>query len=255
MRFGICIGSDAKKIPIAKKLGYDYVESCFALLAEDPEEQFLRFRNALIENGITCESVNCFLPGSLKVTGDEVDYAALSDYVERGMKRGAELGVKTVVFGSSGARNFPEGYAYDIAIRQMIYFLREICSPICAKYGLRVVIEPLSKKDTNIIHTVLEGGILISAVNKDNIGALGDLYHMHNCGDGPDDVKTLKGVLWHAHIAEPLKRRYPASADEYDYKSFVDALEFAGCQRCSLEAGCSDFEKEADAAIRVFKSL
>lgn len=255
MKFGICIGGDAEKIAIAKKLGYDYVESGFALLANEDETEFTRFKKELTKNNMTCESVNCFLPGNLKVTGDNVDYKAIAEYVERGMKRGADLGVKTVVFGSGGARTYPDGYSYGKAVRQLIYFLREICSPICAKYGLRVVIEPLAPYQTNIIHTVLEGGILISAVDKDNIGALGDLFHMYSAGDGPEEIKTLKGVLWHAHIAEPTKRVYPASADEYDYKSFVDALEFAGCARCSLEASYSDFETDAKNAIEVFKSL
>ncbi|MCH5198859.1 MAG: sugar phosphate isomerase/epimerase [Oscillospiraceae bacterium] len=255
MRFGICIGGDAEKIAVVKKLGYDYVETSFSLLANESEAEFTEFKKELAKNNITCESVNRFLPETLKVTGDEVDYKAVTEYIERGMKRGADLGVKTVVFGSSGARNTPEGYPYDKAIRQLIFFLREICSPICAKYGLRVVIEPLSAKDTNIIHTVLEGGILISAVNKDNIGALGDLYHMYNAGDGADEIKTLKGVLWHAHIAEPTKRFYPSKSDTYDYKAFVDALEYAGCTRCSLEAGYTDFEEDAKKAIEVFKSL
>jgi len=256
MRYGICIGGDAGKIAVAKALGYDYVESGFSLLAnEDEADNYREFKKQLIANDMPCESVNCFMPGHLKVTGENVDYKAVSEYVERGMKKGADIGVKTVVFGSAGSRNIPENYPYDKAIRQLIYFLSEICSPICAKYGIRVVIEPLSSKDTNVIHTVLEGGILISAVGKDNIGALGDLYHMANEGDGPEDIKTLKGVLWHAHIAEPSKRVYPASADEYDYKSFVDALEYTGCPRCSLEAGCSDFSADAKKAIEVFRSL
>lgn len=255
MRFGICVGSDANKITVAKKLGYDYVECGFSMLANEDDAEFTLFKKALVENNIKCEASNGFLPRELKVTGDNVDYKALADYIERGMKKGADIGVKTVVFGSSGARNIPEGHSFDKAIRQLIYFLREICSPICAKYGLRIVIEPLSKKETNIIHTVLEGGILISAVNKDNIGALGDLYHMYNAGDGPDEIKMLKGVLWHAHIAEPSKRVYPTSDDEYDYKAFVEALEFAGCTRCSLEARYSDFEEDAKKAIDVFKSL
>ena len=32
MKFGMCIGGDAKKIAICKKLGFDYVESGFSLL-------------------------------------------------------------------------------------------------------------------------------------------------------------------------------------------------------------------------------
>jgi sugar phosphate isomerase/epimerase len=155
MKFGVCIGSDSQKIEISKRLGYDYVESCFSLLADKNEESnYEVFREKLIENGIPCLSVNCFLPSSLKVTGDQVDYDALTEYIDRGMRRGAALGVKKIVFGSGGARNLPDGFPYKKGMEQLIYFLREIVSPIAEKYGLITVIEPLSTKDTNVIQSL-----------------------------------------------------------------------------------------------------
>ena len=253
MKIGACIGSDKSKIAVCKKLGYDYVESCFALLAEDDEASFEAFRQALLDNGIPCLSVNCFLPGALKVTGPETDLSALAEYVERGMKRGQRLGVKKVVFGSSGARNIPEGYPFADGMRQIFRFLSEVVSPIAEKYGIIVVIEPLSPKDTNVIRSLREGAEIVAAVNKQNVLLLGDLYHMYNVNDGPADVRMMKGILRHAHIAEPTKRIYPAPGDACDYKAFLEALEFAGCDTCSVEAGTGDFENDAARAIAVLK--
>ena len=255
MKFGVCIGGDHTKIAVSKKLGYDYVESCFSLLADEDEAPYDQFRAALIENDIPCLSVNCFLPSSLPVTGPSTDYAALTAYVERGMRRGAALGVKTVVFGSGGARRLPDGFPYEEGIGQLVYFLSEIVSPIAEKYDITVVIEPLSPKDTNVINSIKEGAILSCAVHKPNIRLLGDVYHMCNVGDTNEDVVRMKGLLRHAHIAEPTHRAYPTESDAFDYKSFVDALTAAGCEHCSLEAGCRSFEEEAAAAIAVFKKL
>ena len=89
MKFGMCIGDDSNKIAVCKKLGFDYVESAFGMLASEDETKYDAFKQALQDNDFTCLSVNCFLPSSLKVTGDHVDNAALSAYIERGMKRGA----------------------------------------------------------------------------------------------------------------------------------------------------------------------
>ena len=255
MKFGVCIGGDASKIVIAKQLGFDYVESCFALPAEDSDEDYARFCDELKKNDIPCLSVNCFLPSSLKVTGEAVNYAALREYIERGMRRASDLGIEKVVFGSSGARNLPKGYPFEKGINDLVYFLREIVSPIALACGITVVIEPLSPKDANIIQSVKEGAFLASAVNRENIRLLCDLYHMCNVADTPEDIVAMKGLLKHAHIAEPKNRRYPAPGDEYDYKSFTDALAAAGCETCSLEAGTSDFASDAAKAMEVFRTL
>ncbi len=255
MKFGMCIGGDREKIAVCKKLGFDYVESGFSLLTDENEENYDLFAAALKENDFPCISVNCFLPGSLKVTGPEVDNAALSAYIERGMRRGAALGVKKVVFGSGGARRIPEGFPYEEAVRQIFSFLSEIVSPIAEKYGITVVIEPLSLRDTNFIHTVGEGAIIAAAVNKENIRLLADLFHVNRCGDTNESIAAMRGLLRHAHIAEPVNRRFPSPQDTCDYKGFVDALEAAGCDTCSVEASCENFEEEAAGAIRVLRAL
>ncbi|MBR3768401.1 MAG: sugar phosphate isomerase/epimerase [Clostridia bacterium] len=261
MRFGVCVGIDQKeKVKIAAECGFDYIESGFQMFAAAAEEELTLWEETSKEYSIKCEAVNCFLPGSLKVTGENVDYDALRDFVERGMKNCARLGVKIVVFGSSGARNIPEGFSFAEGFRQLGYFLREIASPSAAKYGITVVTEPLCTDETNIINTVNEGVMLSVFAGKDNIKGLADLYHMTKCGDTAENIINLKGSIAHGHISNPegigdKKRIYPASVDEYDYKSFVDALEKCGCERCSVEAACFDFAVDAPKAIKLLRSL
>ena len=146
------------------------------------------------------------------------------------------------------------------AYKQLVYFLGEVAAPIAAKYGVTMVTEPLRKDETNIIHTVKEGVMLGAATGKSNVGGLGDIYHMLGAGDTCEDVKELKGNLLHAHISNPVgkdgrKRLYPASAEEFDYKGFLEALIFAGCERCSVEANCIDFAAEAPVTAKLLKSL
>ena len=255
MKFGVCIGGDSDRIAVCKSLGYDYVESAFSLLADENEEPYERFRLKLAEQNIPCWSVNCFLPSSLKVTGPDVDIPALSAYVDRGMRRGAQLGVKKIVFGSSGARNLPEGFPYEKGIKQIFSFLQGIASPIAEKYGLLVVIEPLSPKDTNVIQSVREGAIIAAAVNRENVRLLADLYHVCQSGDTYEHIRSMKGLLKHAHIAEPVNRIYPAPEDGCDYQGFINALAEAGCDTCSIEGRSTDFDKDAAAAIRVLKGI
>lgn len=261
MRFGVCCGIDnEEKVKIAVESGFDYIECGFQMFANATEEQLAEWIEREKKYGILCEATNCFLPNSLPVTGEKVDYDALREFVARGMKNAARMGVKAVVFGSSGARSIPEGYSYAKAVAQMGYFLREIASPEAEKYGITVVTEPLQKAETNMINTVKEGVMLAVLAGKDNIKGLADLFHMEQCGDTAEDLRLLAGSIFHAHISNPVgregkKRIYPASLDEFDYKTFVDVLEEGGCERCSVEADCFDFATDAPIAINVLKSL
>ena len=124
MKIGVCGGLD--RVATVAACGYDYLETNFKDLAKLSEEEYQKFLAELKNSGITCEAANCFLPGELKVTGENVDYDALREYLAVGYKRAAEVGIKVVVFGSGGARNIPEGYPYKDAINDIIKFVKDI---------------------------------------------------------------------------------------------------------------------------------
>ena len=252
MKIGVCGGFD--RIAITAACGYDYIETNFKDLAKSSEEDFQKFLTALKDNNLACEAANCFLPGELKVTGENIDYEALKEYLSVGYKRAAEAGIKVVVFGSGGARHIPEGYSYKAAINDIIKFMKEYAAPMAAEYGIDLVFEPLRKKETNIINTIKEGAMLASAINLPNVGTLGDLFHMYVEGDTYDDVRELKGIFRHAHMSYPEsidKRVYMKESDDFDYKGFFEALKYVGCERVSIEAGTDDFETDAREAIKV----
>ena len=261
MKFGVCCSIDNEdQVRIAAESGFDYIECGFQTFANATEEQLSLWENREKEYNIYCESVNCFLPGSLPVTGDNVDYEAVKEFVSRGMKNCARMGVKIVVFGSSGARSIPEGYSWAKASMQMAYFLREIVSPIAAQYDITVVTEPLQKAETNMINTIKEGVLLALLADRENIQGLADLYHMVKCGDTYEDLELIKDMIIHAHISYPKevndkKRVFPSSAEEFDYKGFIDVLKSGVCERCSIEAAYFDFSVDAPLAAKVLKSL
>ena len=89
MKIGVCGGYD--RIEIASECGFDYIEANFSSLTRCNEEEFFRFNDKLIKCGIACEAANSFLPGEMKITGCDVDYKALEDYLKIGYKRAEEL--------------------------------------------------------------------------------------------------------------------------------------------------------------------
>ena len=255
MKYGVCTGND--NIALAAEYGFDYIETNFKNLAMYTEEEYADFLSLLKKYNIPCEAANCFLPGELKVTGENIDYDAIKKYLSVGYKRAAETGIKVIVFGSGGARHIPEGYSYKDGVKDIVKLVREYAAPMAAEYGIELVFEPLCKQESNIINTIKEGAMLASAIDMPNVGTLGDIYHMYVEGDTYDDVKELKGIFRHAHISYPVsdetgnKRVYMKESDDFDYEGFFDALKFIGCERVSIEAGTSDFAADAAEAIRV----
>lgn len=259
MKFGVCLGYDQHdRIECAAKCGFDYVEISFAAMTQASDEAYSAFLAALARCGIPCESANGFLPGELPTTGDDVNFDALRAFLEKGMARAKEIGIEVVVFGSSASRNLREGTSYRRGAAQLVTFLREVAGPIAAKYGVRIAIEPLRPAESNIINRVKEGMLLAAASGCENVGALGDLYHMAIAGETGAEFDAIPGDLFHTHIANPAldterPRRYPSDPSEFDYADFIRHAEAAGCPRCSIEAGCEDFDREAPKALEALR--
>ena len=261
MRYGVCFGvEEADYVFVAEKAGFDYVECSFRGLARADENVFNQYCDKLKQTSLLCEAANCFIPGDLLLIGPEYNEEKLREYIETGMRRGCGIGLKNVVFGSGGARSLPEGFSYRNGFLQLGAFLREVASPIAAKYGMNIVIEPLRPNECNFIHTLNEGVMLAALSGCDNISTLADLYHMVGSNDTYDNLRQLRGCIRHAHISYPAVRNgrnrvYPADINEYDYKGFIDALTYAGCETCSIEAATEDFYADAPVAAKVLRSI
>ncbi len=257
MKIGVCGWTE--RTEGAGKCGFDYMEPSFKSIALSSDEEYNEFRNSLEKYNLNCEAANGFLPGDMKIVGYAVDYDSLTEYLKKGYSRAFELGVKTVVLGSGAARRIPDGYPYKAAVKDIIRFVRDYAAPMAADVGINVVFEPLCRYESNIINTVKEGSMLSSAIDLPNVGCLADIYHMYVEGDTYDDIRALKGCLFHAHISNPIsavpdmKRCYMKSAEEYDYKGFIDALKYAGCERVSVEADTKDFNGDVIGAYQVLK--
>ena len=262
MRYGVSFHLGlSQQVKMAKDAGFDYVECGFWHLSRADDEMFQAYRQALEDSDIRCEAANCFIPGDLKIIGTDYAREEMTQFIENGFRRGAEIGLKVVVFGSGGARALPENVPFDEGFLQLGAFLRDVVSPLAAQYGITAVIEPLRKNETNMIHTLDEGVMLAALSGCKNISCLADVYHMWGAGETFDDIRRLKSCIRHGHISNPetpdldAKRTFPLDRDEFDYKGFVDALTDAGCPRCSIEAHCYDFPTEIKKAGDVLRSL
>ena len=262
MRFGVSFYMGLpEQVALAKQAGFDYVECGFQQFVRGGDAMLNDYRAALRESDILCEAANCFLPGDLPIIGTDFAREEMREYIDTGMRVGKELGLQTVVFGSGGARRLPEDVPFAEGLRQLAAFLREVVSPIAARHGITVAVEPLRRSECSMIHTLDEGAALAAMADCPNISVLADVYHMWGVGEGFADLRRLKGSIVHGHISNPetpnleAKRTFPLEENEFDYRGFVDALAFVGCKRCSIEARCYDFAAEIAKAGPLLKAL
>ena len=252
MKFGVCVGAEVDKAIIAKRAGFDFVESHCQKIASLGKAELDEFKSA----GIPILSANCFI--GQKVVGPERNLDLINSYLNELFEKADYIGMRYLVFGSSGARNVPEGQSYEKTYDEIVYFLKECVAPKAKKYGIIIAIEPLRKAESNIINTVSEGARLAKAVDSPNVKLLADVRHMCEEGEDLSTLSSYKGLLVHAHTSNPHPpkeldkgRIFPAPNDGFDQGSFLIPVAEAGVEQCAIEADCIDFETDCAKAMKV----
>ena len=206
-----------------KAAGFDYAElgvASIARLSPAELEAALAKHKAV---GLPTPVANGFLPAEVRVTGQKVDPEKQLQYVRNAFDRMVRFGVKTIVFGSSGARNVPDGFPKEQAFQQLVEFGKRI-APEAQKRGLVVTIEPLRRQESNIINTAGEGLTLVQAIGHPHFQLMVDFYHLAIEHEDPGILVRAKDHIRHFHFANPHDRVFPLQASEYDYRPFFDNL-------------------------------
>jgi sugar phosphate isomerase/epimerase len=76
---------------------------------------------------------------------------------------------------------------------------------------VRIILEPINRKEARYIHSTQEGVDLVHQVNRPNFGLMLDTYHMYL--EDADMIASLYGAApycWHLHISDS-NRCYPGS--------------------------------------------
>jgi sugar phosphate isomerase/epimerase len=252
MEYGVVCGPELASA--VAKAGYTFIEATVGALLK-PLESEAAFRDTLAQYracGLPCPAVNCFVPAQIKITGPTADMHVLRDYVATVFTRAREAGVGIVVFGSAGARNIPEGFDRGKAWAQIVDFTRMI-APMAEKHGVLVVIEPLNRKESNVLNTVGEGARLAAEVNHPSVQLLVDGFHWARDNDSAEDIVRHGVILRHAHIGTPQNRMIPG-AEDFDFGPFFTALRKANYNgRISVEARIPDPGKDLARALDLMR--
>ena len=184
-------------------------------------------------------AANCFLPADLKVAGPAVDHERLGCYADSAFRRAGSIGMTTIVFGSGGARQLPDGWPAANGFEQYVAALR-LCGPLAEKYGVTLVVEPLNRGECNLVNTVDEGAEAVRRCGHSHVKLLVDIFHMLRNGEAPESISRHADLITHAHVAENADRAQPGVHGE-DFRPFFKALRKAeSCQHLTIECNWTE---------------
>ncbi len=252
VKFGIC--SDLSKAYIIKAMGWDYIEVNAQQLLQGlvPEDTFMGL-GVLKAAALPVEAANCLIPGDLKLVGPVVDWAKLEQYIQRICARAGEAGIEVLVLGSGAARRVPDGFSQSQARSQIIRFC-QMAALAAARHHVVVVLEPLCRRECNIVNTVAEAMSYVQSVNFPHFQCLLDTYHFWMEDEPADHVRAAAGRIKHVHVADLQGRVAPGRSGQADYRPLFGILKQAGYHgRISVEASFDDVADTGAAVLAFLK--
>lgn len=246
-----------KNAPAIIAAGYDFIEPGLSKAVALPEAEFRAASDRIRADGIRVAAMNWFVPGSVKLTGPDVDPAKVRDYAERALALANGLGARAIVFGSPAARTVPDGFSPATAWDQLIDFCRT-CADIIENHGypIRIGIEHLNRGETNIVNTLADALRMARDVDRPQIGVTLDFYHLMVEKEDVDLVLQAKGLVAHVQLADPDGRKFPSpDADIPGFQRFFGNLRTIGYDGgISIEANVGSLDTDLPAGLAALKA-
>jgi sugar phosphate isomerase/epimerase len=217
--------------------GYDFIEgSVSAVLVPDkPEAVFAPILARVKALPLPLVVCNSFIPGTLKLVGPDARHDEAAAYAETAFRRARAAGLDTIVFGSGTARTIPDGFNPAQARDQFITFVTRL-APIAQREGVRMAIEPLQRRETNLINSLAEGAAVVDEVNHPAVRLQADVYHMMQEREGPEAITAAGSRIIHVHVAQVGTRMAPLPGGT-DFRPYFAALKgITYLRRISIES-------------------
>ncbi|MCM1038207.1 MAG: sugar phosphate isomerase/epimerase [Ruminococcus sp.] len=147
-----------------------------------------------------------------KLFGTKLEQQAFQDYMKELVDLAVDLDSKVMILGSPlvrDRRKYEYGQAMDIAVA----VIQEVAE-YALKNKIKILIEPLTKKETNFINTHSEGLELVRKVNSEGFG-----LHLDAKAITAENTKIEKIILdckeyiRHFHINDPNLQQIGIAAD------------------------------------------
>ncbi|MEW6228225.1 MAG: sugar phosphate isomerase/epimerase family protein [Bacillota bacterium] len=118
-----------------------------------------------------------------------------------------------------------DGLARENALACIGAYLQDVAR-YAAPRGVRLLLEPLNRYETDLLNTVADARAMAEAAG-DNVGLLVDTFHMNI--EEPSIVGSIRDAasrVWHVHVAD--SNRWAPGCGHLDFRAIVEALHDVG---------------------------
>ncbi len=163
-----------------------------------------KYREKIMEYDLKICSMHSLFWGikEAKVFGTVAEQRFFQDYLKELVELAVDLGDKVLILGSPPVRD-RGGIEYSLAVDIAASVLREPAE-YAAQNNITILIEPLTKKETNFINTHSEGLELARAVDSEGFGLHLDAKSVASEGvDVTGAIFACNGHVRHFHVNDP----------------------------------------------------
>jgi sugar phosphate isomerase/epimerase len=235
MKIGWC--AELREAARLHRLGFDFVELPLAAFGLDSRASIDNAKAAVAAAPLPTAAFNNFFPPDLRLVGQEVDTDRVRTYLAGAAELLHHAQANVAVLGSARSRNVPDGFDRMKAEDQ---FLRALswCADAMKGTGTALVIEPLNRRESNLINSVSEGVRFAERINRPEIRVLADFYHMDEENEPLETLRDCAQWLAHIHLADTGRRNPGSGSYDYDrFMGFLKEIGYAGAisSECKLE--------------------
>lgn len=203
-------------------MGYDGLEVAPFTLAQNPmdlsDAQILAFARMAEDNGLAIFGLHWLLvaPAGLSIVSpDSALRGRTTDVMCRLVEMCKLMGGSYLVHGSPKQRSVPPGEAMDVAMERIRECMTRVAMAAQA-CGVTYCIEPLSRRETDVLNTVEEAVKLVEEIHSDAFKTMIDCSAAGQSEDVPVSTLMAKwmptGHIGHVQVNDP-NRRGPGQGD------------------------------------------
>lgn len=231
---------------LLSRLGYQGIELGSEYL-DQSADQILR---QLAGNGIAVSAI----VGSIKLLDPDPEVRAAAVQLDRArLELAQQLGAMGVIeVPTFGPCRFNQGTDASLEDEILVEGLKQLAKDV-ARTGVKILLEPLTRKETHYLTQQGHGARLIEAVGRPGFALLSDFYHMQM--EEADISKTLEEFgeyTAYVHMADGVKRTEPGSLP-FDYRPGFRELRNHGYSGwLTVESAATDSPEPALARAREY---
>lgn len=250
--YGVVAGAELTEA--VRRAGADHVEPTIAgNLAIRPDGDDGGWALNDVYAGDRFPSFAILVPGGLPLLTADPD--AVRGYFEAILPivRSVADPAAKLVFGSGTARTAPDGMPQPEAHRRFAEVLRTARDTAVAN-DLRIVLEPLSRSETNVLNSFAEAVRFLDDAAIDGVDVVADLFHIRNEGESLDVLREYGDRVGHVHVSDRDRLPIGAKGGDDVWRDFLAAVHDGG-YRGSVSLECKWSRDPTMAEVEIRRSL